>query len=560
MVAALLAILVVPGTGAAHAAGIHGSTVAPALGRRAAAYPSSTYSVIVRERHPASAAAETLVRGAGGRVTKELPLIGAFAATISGRGLARLSSAPAIRSLWSNGWVHMESALSRYDSSPPNTVWQKAIGLPTAWKHVSGAGVTVALLDTGVIQTPDLGDRVVARVDLTPDHDGFDRFGHGTHMAGIIAGDGTVSAGTWTGVAPKAKLVSVKVAGADGSTDVSEVIAGLQWIYSHRAQYGIRVLNLSFGTDGIQPYLIDPLDFAVEQLWKAGILVVVAAGNGGLLGLAKPGDDAFVVTVGAADLRNTTSLLDDLVAPFSAVGPTLDGLIKPDLVAPGTSIVSTRDPGSTIDWAYPDAVVDNDYFKGTGTSQAAAVISGVAALMFQAKPGLTPDVAKATLMGTASKNLILQLGSGAGLVNVANAVAAAKRGTYNSSPANVGAVPSTGIGSIDLSRGSGGVYADLDGDGVIDPIVGEVDVLGRSWDYGGWGTSWSGHTWSSNAWSGYESVGATWGGNTWGGLSWEGTSWDGMSWDGMSWDGNSWEGNSWDGNSWDGASWDSLGW
>jgi serine protease AprX len=559
LVAALVGAFVQPAAGAAQA-GPMGSNVAPALAQRAAAHQSSTYSVIVRERHPASPAAEALVRSTGGRVTKELPLIGAFAATITGRGLARLASAAAIRSVWSDGRVHMASAMSRYDSTPPNTVWQKVIGLPNARKHYTGLGVTVALLDTGVIQSPDLGDRVVARVDLTPDHDGFDRFGHGTHMAGIIAGDGTSSAGKWTGVAPKAKLVSVKVAGADGSTDVSEVIAGLQWIYSHRGQYGIRVLNLSFGTDGIQPYLIDPLDFAVERLWKAGILVVVAAGNGGLLGLAKPGEDAFVVTVGAADLKNTTLLTDDVVAPFSAVGPTLDGLVKPDLVAPGTSIVSNRDPGSTIDWAYPDAVVDTNYFKGTGTSQAAAVISGVAALMFQARPTMTPDVAKATLMGTTLANLKLKPGAGAGLVNADTATTAAKRGTYVTRPANVGAVPSTGLGSIDASRGSSRPYADLNGDGVMDPIAGEIDVLGRSWDYNGWGTNWSGQSWNSNAWSGYESVGISWGGATWGGMSWDGTSWDGNSWDGMSWDGNSWDGNSWDGNSWDGASWDSVGW
>jgi serine protease AprX len=222
--------------------------------------------------------------------------------------------------------------------------------------------------------------------------------------------------------------------------------------------------------------------------------------------------------------------------------------------------VSNRDPGSTIDWAYPDAVVDTNYFKGTGTSQAAAVISGVAALMFQARPTMTPDVAKATLMGTTLANLKLKPGAGAGLVNADTATTAAKRGTYVTRPANVGAVPSTGLGSIDASRGSSRPYADLNGDGVMDPIAGEIDVLGRSWDYNGWGTNWSGQSWNSNAWSGYESVGISWGGATWGGMSWDGTSWDGNSWDGMSWDGNSWDGNSWDGNSWDGASWDSVGW
>ena len=137
------------------------------------------------------------------------------------------------------------------------------------------------MLDTGVSQVPDLGNRVVARVDLTPDHDGEDYFGHGTHLAGIVAGSGVESDGRWKGVAPRARIVSVKVAGADGSTDVSVVIAGLQWVASHRSDYNIRVLNLAFGTDGQQTYSLDPLNYAVEQVWFSGVLVVVSAGNRG---------------------------------------------------------------------------------------------------------------------------------------------------------------------------------------------------------------------------------------------------------------------------------------
>jgi len=298
--------------------------------------PSTPVRVVVRERTPASAAAETLVRRLGGRVTAELPLIGGFAAIVPSGSVSSLRVAASVRALSPDGAIRVASVMSRYDSSPPNTVWQRVIGLTKVPAKYKGTGITVALLDTGLTDTPDLGTRVLARVDLTPDHDGFDRFGHGTHMAGIIAGSGAASAGKWTGVAPNANLVSVKVAGADGSTDVSEVIAGLQWVYSHKAQYGIRVLNLSFGTDGIQPYLLDPLDFALEQLWKAGIVVVVAAGNRGPIPgtISKPGDDPFVITVGGVDLRNTLGQLDDQVAPFSSLGPTRSGLVSPSTVGP----------------------------------------------------------------------------------------------------------------------------------------------------------------------------------------------------------------------------------
>src|SRR5206468_1531885 len=134
-----------------------------------------------------------------------------------------------------------------------------------------------------------------------------------------------------------ADIVSVKVAGWNGSTDVSEVIAGLQWVYFNHGQYNIRVLNLSFGTDSTQSYSIDPLDYAVEKVWQSGVLVVVAAGNRGASGsqsINKPGDDPFVLTVGGADLKNTCSLFDDSLASFSSRGPTADGFSKPDLVAP----------------------------------------------------------------------------------------------------------------------------------------------------------------------------------------------------------------------------------
>ena len=258
--------------------------------------------MIVREANPSSETAERLVRANGGRVTHELPIVGGFSAVLPAKALNPLAMSRSVSHLWSDGRVTMSDVnMNKFDSMAPNTLWQSIIKLSSVqW---DGTGVTVAVLDTGIIQSPDFGNRILATVDFTHEADGVDRYGHGTHMSGIIAGNGAQSGGKWTGVAPDANLVSVKVAPSDGSTDVSVVIAGLQWVIANKAQYNIRVLNLSFGTDSTQSYAVDPLDYAVEQVWNSGVLVVAAAGNRGPAPgtINKPGDDPYIVTVGAMD-------------------------------------------------------------------------------------------------------------------------------------------------------------------------------------------------------------------------------------------------------------------
>ncbi len=509
--------------------------------------------VVVRERSPRTDSAEALIDAVGGRVTKPLPLIGGFAADVPADGLAMLDADGPISDVSVDGPIHMAAVgTEAYDDLEPNLAWRKTIRLPQVPVGIDGSGVTVAIIDTGVAQVEDLGARVLARVDFTPGGNGEDAYGHGTHLAGVIAGNGAASGGKWRGVAPGAQLVSVKVAGPDGATDVSVVIAALQWVVTHQAQYGIKVLNLSFGTDSVQPYAVDPLNAAVERAWAAGITVVVSSGNRGPGTINKPGDDPFVITVGAADLNQTADRKDDEVAPFSSSAITQDGFAKPDLVAPGTTIVATRDAGSTIDGLHQDAVVDGDYFKGTGTSQAGAVVSGVAALLYQANPSLRPNTVKSILLGSTFRAGQYRTGGGAGLIDAAGALQGIGSGDW----ANVGLARSLGAGSLEGSRGRFHVHTDLNHDGQPDLVTGEQDVLGAPWHATSWSsTSWSSTSWSSTAWSSLISENSGWSSN-----SWSSTSWSGMYWSSNSWSSNSWSSNSWSSNSWSSTSWSSAAW
>jgi serine protease AprX len=496
--------------------------------------------LLIHEATPSSQVAEDLVESLGGEVTRPLPLIGGFAATVPDDRLPILVRDPSVAEVSVDGRVQMAGVRTKlWDDLEPNLAWRNAIRLGQVPDGIDGSGVTVALIDTGVAHVADLGDRVVARVDFTPGGNGDDAYGHGTHLAGVIAGDGSASLGKWRGVAPGANLVSVKVAGPDGSTDVSVVIAALQWVVVHRAEYGIKVLNLAFGTDSVQPYVVDPLNAAVERAWAAGIAVVVSAGNRGPSArtINKPGDDPYVITVGAVDVNRTIDRKDDEVAPFSSRGRTPDGFEKPDLVAPGTTIVATRDAGSTIDALHPDAVLDGSYFKGTGTSQAGAIVSGVVALLYQENPSLRPNTVKSILMGSTFRASQYRSGGGSGLLDAASAVQSVNSGEW----ANTGLTRSAGLGSLEGSRGRFHVHADLDGDGQLDRVKGEQDVLGAPWDSTSWSsTSWSSTSWSSTSWSSLISENGAWSSTSWSSTSWSGMYWSSTSWSSTSWSSTTW--------------------
>jgi serine protease AprX len=445
--------------------------------------------------------------------------------------------------------------------------WQQAIRLPEVSGRWDGDGVTVASIDTGVTPGPDLGSRLLARVDFTADHDGIDRFGHGTHMAGLIAGDGSLSDGAPEGAAPGAGLVSVKVAGWDGATDASTVIAALQWVVANRSRYRIRVLSLSWGTDGVQSPDVDPLNAAVQRAWRAGIVVVVSSGNSGPgpLSVTKPGDDPFAITVGAADTGIGASPDDDAPAPFSAYGATAGGVQKPDLLGPGVGLVSGRAPASTIDTFQPEGRVGLSHMRGTGTSQAAAVVAGVVARMLEADPALSPDQVKAALLRSADSRLAGPAG-GAGLLDAATAVAMAAMASPPDVAPQAGPA-SSGLGSLDGSRGGERIVADPDGDGVAGPVTGEVDALGLPWDPAAFAAAaWNRWTWPASPWAArVAEIRGSYPAPAWTGAAaplaaWEATYWGARSPQAAGWDAKYWGAKYWGAKYWGAKYWGTAAW
>ena len=476
-----------------------------------------------------------------------------------------------------------------------------AIGARRVWEQrdargaaITGKGVTVAVLDSGVAPVAGLSGRLVQGPDLSlesqsPQRLSPDTFGHGTHMASIIgAADAVPTSASGAprstdgraqlGVAPGAQLLALKLANTDGSTDVSQVIAGIDWVVEHRNDNGmnVRVINLSYGTDAQQSYRSDPLAAAVERAWQRGIVVVASAGNDGpgSGGLNDPAYDPYVVAVGSTSpdrsvlgqVLGATPLASQSWRTPSASEYTSRGTSSrtPDLAAPGRSVVGLLAEGSTIDRDHPEGRVAGDssgrLLRGSGTSQAAAVVSGAAALLLQADPGLTPDAVKAALTSTTQA---VRGGDrrdvGSGQVDVSRALGVVQRAAAGYAPAKAqiskrqSFATSTGLGSLEASRGSSHL---------VDPetgqeLRGEVDVQGRAWD----GRAWNRAASQDATWSEGSYLGAAWSGDSWASsTSWKGVRWSGVRWSGVRWSSTDWDGVRWSGVRWSSSRYDGVRW
>jgi len=511
----------------------HGEAkISPPLLALVRSHPDDDFAVIVqaspeRTGHHAQRAAEAVDR-AHGKTHRALSIVGGASATLTGEEVLQLAEDAEVQYISSDYVITMafDPEAAAAAASSPAIV---EVGAPEAWRQlgVSGNGIGVAILDSGIAPHPDLAGRIVASVDFTGGPGGnlvapADPGGHGTHVAGLVAGDGTASGGAYAGVAPRANLVDVRVISASGSTTVSTLIAGMQWVLAHRAAYNIRVVNISAGGPATVGYRNDPLATAAEVLVFAGITVVVSAGNHGPKEstITSPGSDPFVITVGAIDDTGTATTADDAIAAWSSQGPTpVDGLAKPDLVAPGRKVVSLRSPGSTLDRELPDRVVAGldplvpVYFRLSGTSMAAPIVTGVVALMLERTPALAPAQVKARLKSTATA---LPYGSlqttGSGLVSAVAALA--------STDVTADAV------ADQVSAGfAREMYAFLYGQ----------PLSWRDLAFNG-GVDSNGVAWTDVSWTN-----ASWDLITWQNLSWEAFNWSVVNWQDISWEGITWE-------------------
>jgi hypothetical protein len=390
---------------------------------------------------------------------------------------------------------------------PNRQLWPYVTTNNRAWTNPA-TPPTIAIVDSGIdASRADFGGRVVSQVNLAsvaPNSEGDGR-GHGTFVAGIAAGE----AEGYVGAEPRANLVSIDVLNDDGMATIGDVIAAADWIYQHKGEYGIRVANFSLQGSVVSSFQNDPLDKAVEKLWLSGIVVVTAAGNYAVDGqksgvLYAPGNDPFVITVGATDIAGTIPTGDDFAAPWSAFGYTPDGFAKPELSAPGRYIVGPVPPGSTLAQQMPDRIVEPGYMQMSGTSFATPMVAGAAARLLAEHPSWTPDQVKGALMLTAAPLTGVALSGGAGELSVASAASVDDPPNPNL-PLNQFLVP--------------------------DPFGGPTPVF----DAGAWGSAVSSGAWGSGAW----------GSGAWGSGSWDSGAWGSGAWGSGAWGSAYWSAGAW---------------
>ena len=503
----------------------------------AAADPGRSIEVIVRFRTPGDfARGRSVLAASDAKVTRDLHVINGYGARMSASAAQALSADPAVLAVSLNRAVDTSSTTeavrtSHLESAGITKLWNGSASAPT------GKGVTVAVLDTGIAGGhPDFrtsqsdGDtRVVASAVMHPDATTEDdRYGHGTHVAGLIAGDGRNREagdplrGRYVGAAPDADLVSVKVSDDEGNASVIDVIYGLQFVVDNKDELGIRVVNLSLSSASAESPRTDPLNAAVESAWLNGIVVVAAAGNKGTGDDAvqhAPGNDPYVISVGAVDTHGTKQTADDTLAPWSSRGVTQEGVAKPEVAAPGARMIAPYAPDSAFGRLCASCVVDGEYFRVGGTSMSAAIVSGIAATLLEAHPEWTPDQVKGALMHNMRPTRDGKLA-----VDADKAMKAPSKRLVS----NVGLTPNelvnAGTGDIDYTRASWSraSWSRVEGDRA-------------SWSR----ASWSRASWSRASWSCDCAVAVTGEADpnraSWSRASWSRASWSRASWSRASW-------------------------
>jgi len=549
----------------------------PALLDLMQANPQALLPVIVEMQHPSApfVGAPNVDRALGaldllrqyGIPVAALSLIDGAAGFANAAGIDAVSLAPTVARIHHDATVGPRRSVAPPVVAPPDQlseVYPLVVNADRVWQQgITGGGVTVAVLDSGVAADADLvqpANRILASVNFADQRLASDPGGHGTHIAGIIAGNGSRSGGEFVGIAPQANVVDVRVLGSTGSGRISSVVRGIEWVLAHRAAYNIRVINLSFGARANLSYRADPMAAAVEIAWRRGLVVVAAAGNSGPARdtVVTPGIDPYAITVGATDDRGTLSRRDDMLAWFSAWG-SADSNAKPDLVAPGRRIVSIRVPGSALDTLFPERVVvarnGSTYFRLTGTSMATAVVSGAAALLLARRPDLSPDQVKALFVSTtqpygqdSGQVLPDPIADGSGLLDAYAAVSAA------SPPPPTGGLVLGGLGLGGLLGSAPPPAAPL---ACANRALRPADGFARALFPVLYGSPLH---WKDPTLGGIDWQTLTWDSVLWDSIAWDNFAWDSVLWDSILWDSVLWDSILWDSVLWDSVLWDSVAW
>ena len=485
--------------------------VTPSLLSAAQANAAGNFNVIVQGKSGNQAAkAVADVLGLAKKQVKDLRSIDGVAVELSGAQVLALAADKHVTAVTADARVRLSAA----SAAPSNEKWPYVTGVT---KYANAPAATIAIVDSGIeASRSEFAGRIAANVNLSQlsGNSAGDGRGHGTFVAGIAAGK---LAGR-DGAAPTAKIVSIDVMDDQGMARTSDVIVAADWILANKAQYGIRVANFSLHSSVANSFMYDPLDKAVERLWFNGVVVVVAAGNYGYPDRPSgvpfaPGNDPFVVTVGASDTGKSVATNDDVAAPWSAYGYTLDGFAKPDIAAPGRYMVGPVPVGSTLYKERPDHIVDTGYMELSGTSFSAPIVSGIAALILGKHPNFTPDQVKGALMlGAKPMPHASDLSEGVGEVNAGRSI------EFSNPPSANKALRKFVI---------------------TDPITG-------------------GMVFNAASWAEAAKADASWASASWDSASWAEASWDSASWAEASWSDASWASASWDSSASAAASWADL--
>jgi serine protease AprX len=492
--------------------------------------PSQTFDVIVQgDKKGTSNGFYKQLAGDnyGSTVRAQYNSINGVEASLTGTQLLALGKRSYVTSIVANESVTLSGSALPITNSQ---LWPYATGAPVDWTKQAPDAATIAVVDSGVQgNRPDFAGHFLGQINITPvsaTNSPGDGYGHGTFVSSIAAG----SAPLYAGAAPKANILSLDVMNDQGQATVSDVIKAADWILANKAQYNIKVANFSLHAVNKASILFDPLDAAVEKLWLNGVTVVAAAGNygspDGPSGVQfAPGNDPFVITVGATDIGSTLGANDDVAAPFSAWGYTPDGFSKPDIAAPGRYMIGAVPPGSTLTQLKPANVTDpvNGYMMLSGTSFAAPIVAAAAAQIIAQHPQWGPDQIKGALMVTATPEPKAAPGSlGVGDVNIAAARQYAKP---HPTPPN----PNAALEQFLVTASDGTTSFNA-------TAWQNAAMSNKAWDAAAWSdAAWSDAAWSSAAWSDAAWASVAWASVAWGTAAWSDAAWSDAAWADAAW-------------------------